>query len=275
MDQPRLLSFSDELDLITRYQAGDMSALHELILCHRPLVALITDRCRRAHPGLAEDLMQGGFLGLLEAAKKFDVTKGARFGTYARWWVRAHAQCVLSRRGAVRLTTRDHRRVRNNLPAVRHRLEQHLGRTATWAELAEALNVSTESVREVMLLLTTPPVELTTIGNDASHHMFEVEAADHMFEVEAAEPPPDEFAHERRQSRRMKLVVASLLSQLDGRERAIVERRILSDDEQERLRDIGAQWGVSGARIHQIERMAIQKMRDAAKSQGVSVELLR
>jgi RNA polymerase sigma-32 factor len=271
MDQPRLLSFSDELDLITRYQAGDMSALHELILCHRPLVALITDRCRRAHPGLAEDLMQGGFLGLLEAAKKFDVTKGARFNTYARWWVRYHAQCVLSRRGAVRLTTRDHRRVRNNLPAVRHRLEQHLGRTATWVELAEALNVSVDSVREVVLLLTTPSVELTTIGNDASTQAGRAHSA---FEAETAEPPPDELAHERRQRRRMELAVASLLSQLDSRERAIIERRILSD-EREQLRDIGAQWGISGERIRQLETAAIAKMRDAAKSRGVSVELLR
>ncbi len=51
------------------------------------------------HSGLGidyEDLMQEGYLGLLEAVSRWDPDRGVRFLTYAVWWVRKHILLHLS-----------------------------------------------------------------------------------------------------------------------------------------------------------------------------------
>jgi RNA polymerase sigma factor (sigma-70 family) len=54
-----------------------------------PLIASIARNYLR--PGLdIEDMIQEGFLGLLEARERFVPTKGTKFSTYATWWVRKY-----------------------------------------------------------------------------------------------------------------------------------------------------------------------------------------
>jgi RNA polymerase sigma-32 factor len=83
-----LLEAEDELALVRRWQQnGEQSALDELVVAHGRLV-LSSARRYRAFGLPLEDLVQEGNLGLLEAARRFDVAFGVRFASYAAFWVR-------------------------------------------------------------------------------------------------------------------------------------------------------------------------------------------
>jgi RNA polymerase sigma-32 factor len=83
------MSREEELALFRRWKSGgDERALHTLVLAYEPLVASTSNDLHRSGLPL-EDAKQEARCGLLEAARRFDPSKGFRFGTYARWWMLA------------------------------------------------------------------------------------------------------------------------------------------------------------------------------------------
>ena len=77
------------LDIIKRIQNGDTSAKEELILLNRNLVSSVAARMHHAiYSDLSmEDLQQDGYLGLLMAAERFDITSGNSFATFAYFYL--------------------------------------------------------------------------------------------------------------------------------------------------------------------------------------------
>lgn len=70
-------------------ELGDEAAAHRLVNSHLRLAAKIG---YRGYGLPLSDLISEGNLGLLQAVKRFDPDRGARFGTYANWWIRAQIQ---------------------------------------------------------------------------------------------------------------------------------------------------------------------------------------
>lgn len=96
----------------------------------------------------ADDLIQAGLMGLLDAAKNFDDTQGAQFETYAIQRIRGSILDEL--RQADWLP----RNVRKNLRKIEQtvsRLEQELGRAPREAELASKLEVPIEEYQQMLL----------------------------------------------------------------------------------------------------------------------------
>jgi RNA polymerase sigma-32 factor len=82
-----LISREEELRLFYRWKTrGEDRALHILVLAYEPLVAKIVKGLRRSGVSV-EDARQEARCGLLEAARRFDPSKGFRLGTYARGWM--------------------------------------------------------------------------------------------------------------------------------------------------------------------------------------------
>lgn len=86
-----------------------------------------------------EDLLQAGMIGLLEAAKHYDESKGASFETYASIRIRGHMLDEIRNNDWVPRSV--YRNARLVAEAVK-RVEHQLGRTAKEAEIAEALDLS-------------------------------------------------------------------------------------------------------------------------------------
>lgn len=83
------LTREEEHDLAVRWrERGDEKAMHRLVQSHAPLVGAVLKKCR-GYGMPREDLKQQGYIGLLEAAKRFEPDRGLRFATFAQFWVRA------------------------------------------------------------------------------------------------------------------------------------------------------------------------------------------
>lgn len=85
------LGVEEERALVVRAQAGDTSAGKELATRNIRLVIMLAGDYSRPCVAL-DDLVQEGVLGLMRAVETFDATRGVRFGTYAKWWIRAYAR---------------------------------------------------------------------------------------------------------------------------------------------------------------------------------------
>lgn len=255
------LNAEEERDLALRAHGGSLRALHELVGRHEPLVRSIAGRYRNVSVG-REDLIHEGFLGLLDAAGRFDPTRGTRFATYARWWVRHYVQRYLSanRRVVAPSQARNMRRLRRKLRETSRRWAAERG-SATAEDLAEALSVSVREVQEAQLELSGLDLSVDD-GAGATRYL----AGD-------AASPEEEVAGVERQ-RLLESVLEEAFSALDERERLIVRERLLRDQPRP-LREVGARLGVSRERVRQIQANALRKMRDALDRRAATGGLAR
>lgn len=89
----QLLSQSGEHNLASQ---NTKQAKHSLVESNLRLVVKIAKEYRTASIGL-EDLISEGNLGLIEAAERFDPSRGVRFLSYASWWIRKYMLRALER----------------------------------------------------------------------------------------------------------------------------------------------------------------------------------
>lgn len=86
-----LLSGDEESELFRRIKTGDAKALELLTKSNLRFVVSVAKKYQYYGVPLA-DLINEGNLGLIQAAKRYDETKGFKFISYAVWWIR---QCIL------------------------------------------------------------------------------------------------------------------------------------------------------------------------------------
>lgn len=127
---------------------GDDNAL---ILRHTTLIDRLARRMslRVGDPALFDDLWSAGALGLLDAARRFDVAQAVRFETFAEHRIRGAMLDELRRL--------DHlpRRLRSDVEkvaAAKKELEGELGRDPEAEEVAERLGMDLETLAEMELL---------------------------------------------------------------------------------------------------------------------------
>ena len=90
MEEP--LEKEEEYKLIEKWQYNeDEKSLMRLVSAYKRLVASIAKKYL-SYGLQMEDLINEGILGLIISLRKFDLSKGFRLSTYARWWIRASIQ---------------------------------------------------------------------------------------------------------------------------------------------------------------------------------------
>jgi len=101
--QYRVLDGQEERELIKRVQIKDAEATERLITANQRFVVSIAQRYRGRGLSFLE-LINEGNIGLLKAAKRFDLGNNVKFISYAVWWIRQSIQKALfEQSGTVRI----------------------------------------------------------------------------------------------------------------------------------------------------------------------------
>jgi RNA polymerase sigma-32 factor len=248
-----MLDSNAEAELLERVRMqDDRDAMAQLITAHLRLVVAIAARHQRAGLSIS-DLVAEGNLGLVEAARRFDRSKDARFATYAAWWVRARISrySMGNRRIVPAPSSRNARRLFASLRRTTRELEGQLGRPPTRSEIAAATNTSEDDVALV---------EVALGARDTT-----VDAYDELTcALAGISPSPEDTFADAEEQARAAYMIGRALEELDGREREIVRRRFFEgESDSDTLATIGRDLGLSRERVRQLELRAKYKLRSA------------
>ncbi len=143
----KLLSATDEYELFTKYNDGDTTIAKKIFECNLRLVVSVAKKYFGRGMDLL-DLIQEGNIGLLKAIKKFDITKGFKFSTYATWWIRQNIlRSMANQANLVRLPVHRFEQIKK-MQIIEKKLTVELGRYPTYEDLAVEMNVSIEKIIE-------------------------------------------------------------------------------------------------------------------------------
>ncbi len=250
-----LLTAAEEVSLAKRVEEGDRAA--EQLLAESNLRLVVSIAKKYIGRGMSFlDLIQEGNLGLMKAVEKFDYKKGYKFSTYATWWIRqAITRAISDQSRTIRIPVHMSE-VINKTYRVSRNLLQELGREPKEEEIAEAMDVSVEKVREV-LKISSDPISLDTpIGEEDDSHLGDFIRDDSVM------GPEEAASYSALQEQ-----LSKLLDTLTDREKRVLILRFgLEDGRTRTLEEVGKEFSVTRERIRQIEAKALRKLRHPSRA---------
>ncbi|MES0372442.1 MAG: RNA polymerase factor sigma-32 [Mariprofundaceae bacterium] len=245
------LSREEEVALARKWHdQQDREAAQQLVVANLYGVAAIAREYR--HFGLQEaDLIQEGTLGLMHAVKRFDPERGFRLMTYASWWIRAAIHdFILHSWSIVKLgTNKLQRKVFAGLQKAKNAIAALDGHQAD--EVAAEFGVTSNEYQETANAYLQRDLSL-----DA-----EVEGQTLVTALPATEATPEEQVMESNWQDHQQNQLYGALRELSDRDRHIVKMRHLSE-EPATLKDLAEELGISIERVRQLEKRAMNKLRE-------------
>jgi len=227
-------------DLIRRAQAGEEDAREILVLRNGGLVSSVVQKFAGMGTN-TEDLLQMGYIGLLKAIDRFDLSYGVMFSTYAVPLILGEIRRFLRDDGAVKMSRQKKQQVRD-LKRAREALSARLGRSPRISELAEVLQLRREDLVEIL-------------------------AAEEALGVQESLDDPERFQEEEQGDYReeqerqaLKLDLNRVMSTLKQRERQIIVLRYFRDMTQQQIAD---RLQISQVQVSRLEKKILASLREA------------
>ena len=254
-----------EIPLVTKEQEkilaeqihGDNPILREearntLIVSNLRLVVKIAHDFKSMGLSLL-DLISEGNIGLMRAVEKFNPAKGAKFSSYAAWWIKQSMRRALANQAkTIRIPVQSAGKI-TKIKSIRIKLTEKYGREPTDNEIAEELHYSERTVTGLKM------AELRTFSlQDSIQQGEEGEFQDIIADSKSL--TPEHILGNVESISRLREV----LNSLDPKERDIVLMRFGMDSKDSRpltLEEVSQKIGRTRERVRQIQNQALAKLR--------------
>ena len=144
-----LITAEMEVELAQKIKQGDQVALEKLTKANLRFVVSVAKQYQ--NQGLTlPDLINEGNLGLIKAAQRFDETRGFKFISYAVWWIRQSILQALAEQSRIVRLPLNQVGSLNKINKAFSKLEQEFERPPSSDELASALDLTEEKVKDTM-----------------------------------------------------------------------------------------------------------------------------
>lgn len=225
--------------------------------------ANMVERIARKFAGIEpfEDLVQVGFIGLLNALTKFDPEAGVRFNTYSTYLVAGEIKHYLRDRSQTIRHPAWLQELRHRVNKAVQLLQQSLGRVPTEREIADEVGVSETAVKEVFQtqeMLRVASLDQTAQGDDDGSSEVE--------KLDAAQFCPEQLSVEDR------VVLEHAMKQLRDLERQVL---LLFHFDSMNQTEIAAKLGISCNYVSHILRQSLAKLRKILSSEEEKDRVLR
>lgn len=194
-----------------------------------------------------EDMQSAAMVGLVDAANKFDPSKGVKFRTFAEYRVRG---AILDEMRKLDWFSRSMRDKQNQLTQTMLRLERQLGRSPEEEEMADELGVTLEEYHDLL-------AEVSHLGCVSLHETLDRSEEgrsflDNLEDIDG--PAPSELIEQQELTR----VLADIIAELSEKERLVVALYYYEELTQKEIAEV---IGVSEGRVSQLHSQALLKLK--------------
>ena len=244
-----------EVELTKRIKLGDKAAANELVTANLRFVISVAKQYQNKGLDLV-DLIQEGNIGMLEAAYKFDETRGYRFISYAVWWIRQSIMRAISEQCRTVRVPMSQIVNMSKINKMSEKFEQKNGRTPSMEEIEEETNLDRKKIN-MSLASTYRSVSLESpLRDEDVSCLLEVLPNDNSESTDTTALKSD-----------LIIEIEHILSKLSYREQDVLRMsfgigvQAMSNDE------IANRFGIGGERIRQIQHSAINHIRNKYKNE--------
>jgi RNA polymerase primary sigma factor len=247
-----LLTPGQEVELAAQIKRGCRQARDKMVCANlRLVVKIATQFAGRGLP--LEDLVSEGNVGLMKAVERFEPGHGAKFSTYAAWWIKqAMHRAISNQTGVIRIPEHLSDKAAR-VARVSSRLSSELGREATHEEIAEEVGLSAEKLSKLgRATVTAVSLDAPARGNEEQG-----KGLGEIVEDTSARSPFDEL-----RDKNLRQHVLRLLVILSERERRVIGLRFgLHDGIERTLEQVSHEFGCTRENIRLIQCAALRKLR--------------
>lgn len=263
VSKEEMITAEEEVELAIKIQSGDERALNRLVRANLRFVISVAKQYQNTGLTL-EDLINEGNLGLIEAAKRYDHTKGFKFISYAVWWIR---QSILK---AAADNSRTIRLPHNRLGEIQkiskasNEFEQKNERTPTADELSDLTEMDVAKV-EMSLKMSKKQVSIDApMSNDDDNNSLVS-----VLENSDTPDPSDSLLQES-----LSQDLERTLAYLKGMEAEVIRLFYgLGGTSEMTLEEIGNTFGLTRERIRQIKERGLRRLRRVSNQTNLQTYL--
>jgi RNA polymerase primary sigma factor len=257
------ITAEEEVDLARMIHKGDLDARNRLITANLKFVISVSKQFQNKGLSLP-DLINEGNLGLIDAAQRFDETRGFKFISYAVWWIRQSIIQALAKQERIvhlplNIISNIHK-IKRNLVVLGQKYE----REPTTLEISQALEMTPYDVTLAILnagkyiSLDAPFVQ------DEEENMYDVLSSE-----DASNPDKELLMDSLRKE------IDRALKTLTLREADIIRLYFgVNGKHTHSLGEIGEEFNLTRERVRQIKEMAIRRLKHTTRSRILKTYLV-
>ena len=244
-----MISQEEEIELTKKIKKGNEAAVKKLVEANLRFVISVAKQYQ--NKGLAlVDLIQEGNIGLIEAARKFDETRGFRFISYAVWWIRQAIIKALSDQCRTIRIPANQVVCMNKINKVIEQFEQQHGRKPSIGELEELTDIDHDTICLTMSAMNRSVSLESPIKDEDASCLLDIIPNDGAVSTDA-EVAKNDLSKE----------IERILSKLSYRDRDILRMSFGIGMNPMTNEEIARRFGIGSERVRQIQHSAINYLR--------------